>query len=58
MLGELSVPVFCIGGVTPRNVGNLRELGVLHVAAGASILGAKDPAAAFKALVDGLTRAE
>lgn len=58
ILGRLSLPVFCIGGVAPANVASLREMGVRKVAAGASILGAAEPAVAFKALVDGLTRAE
>jgi hydroxymethylpyrimidine kinase/phosphomethylpyrimidine kinase/thiamine-phosphate diphosphorylase len=54
VLAGVSVPVFCIGGVAPENIGRLKDLGVKHVAAGASILCARDPAAAFKALADGL----
>lgn len=54
VLAAVGVPVFCIGGIGPENVGKLRQLSVKQVAAGASILGAKDPAAAFKALCEGL----
>lgn len=50
VLQAVTGPVFCIGGVSPGNVVELHHLGVKQAAAGASILGAADPAAAFKAL--------
>jgi thiamine-phosphate pyrophosphorylase len=54
LLGEPRLPVFCIGGVAPGNVAQLRKIGVRQVAAGAAILGAADPAAAFRQMVDAL----
>ncbi len=48
--GRSPVPVFAIGGITARNLPQLRSLGVAHVAVSAAILRAEDPEAAAAAL--------
>lgn len=51
---NVELPVFAIGGITPGNVG---QLGARHVAVSAALLNAKDPAQAFRALVEAMGRA-
>jgi len=43
--GATNLPVFCIGGITPQNVGELVAAGATRVAVSSAILGAGDPRA-------------
>ncbi|MFM9994357.1 MAG: thiamine phosphate synthase [Phycisphaerales bacterium] len=47
-------PHLAIGGITPRNVGELREAGCRGVAVSSAVCEADDPGAVCRALIDGL----
>ena len=44
--GATNLPVFCIGGITPQNVGELVAAGAIRVAVSSAIIDAADPRAA------------
>jgi thiamine-phosphate diphosphorylase len=50
-LGATGLPVFCIGGIGPDNVGELVSAGATRVAVSSAITQAPDPAAAARALI-------
>ena len=55
-IGAAALPVIAIGGITAAEVSPLRAAGAAGVAVIRSILGAADPAAATRALVDAVAR--
>ncbi len=52
------VPHLAIGGITPDNVGVLREAGCRGVAVSSAVCGAEDPESVCRALIDGIARAD
>jgi thiamine-phosphate diphosphorylase len=50
-LGATDLPVFCIGGIGPDNVGELVRAGATRVAVSSAITEAADPAAAARRLI-------
>ncbi|MCA8910505.1 MAG: thiamine phosphate synthase [Planctomycetes bacterium] len=50
----VQIPVFCIGGITPANVGELVGHGARHIAVSSALLNAPDPGAEYKALCKAL----
>jgi thiamine-phosphate pyrophosphorylase len=51
---EIHIPVFCIGGITPANVGELVGHGARHIAVSSALFNAPDPGAEYKALCKAL----
>lgn len=51
---QIDIPVFCIGGITRANVGELVGHGARHIAVSNALLNAADPGAEYKALVEAL----
>lgn len=53
---RMTIPVFAIGGVSPRTVARVARAGAARVAASAAILDARDPRAVARAILRGLGR--
>ena len=53
---ELELPVFAIGGITKERIGDLRRAGVERIAVSSAVVGAPDPAAAARDLLDELEK--
>jgi thiamine-phosphate pyrophosphorylase len=58
VVGEVSLPVVAIGGINAGNAGAVRATGVDGIAVVSAICGTPDPAAAARALRDGLATKE
>jgi thiamine-phosphate pyrophosphorylase len=52
--GGVTLPLFAIGGITAERVGLVANAGARRIAVSSAILGSDDPAAAVKALLEGL----
>lgn len=51
---RVDIPVFCIGGITRANVGELAGHGARHIAVSSALLNAADPGAEYRALCQAL----
>ncbi len=47
--GEIRLPAFAIGGITPENLPQVLQTGIRRVAVSGAVLGAEDPAAVVRA---------
>lgn len=54
----VQLPVFAIGGITPENVGQVRQAGGRRVAVSGALLSADQPGAAYAALIKALPGSE
>ena len=51
---QVDIPVFCIGGITRANVGELVGHGARHIAVSSALLNAADPGAEYRGLCQAL----